>query len=334
MKAFACRSPFIRLLAALIMVLTMALPVLAQGEDDTIVEDGDLVVVTGTLTFDGDSILVAGYVIAPSSAFIPADYNDGDKVIVTGVLLPDGETIQAISIELFDNGGNECDPEVDEDCPPIDEECDPEVDEDCPPIDEECDPEVDENCPPIDDECDPEVDENCPPIDDECDPEVDENCPPIDEECDPEVDEDCEEEIILPDAPCATAAGHVGQRIADEFEVDVKLVMSMRCDGYGFGEIVIALTLANGDKATLKEIRAMREEGTGWGRLKKMDWSSEDDEEATAERVSKKLLTKGPRADRETGGNGRGNSGGNNGNGGGNGNNGNGNGKDKDKGKP
>lgn len=317
------------LTAAAILLFIMVLPAFAQETEDgeeTVVEQDGLVIVTGTLTFEDDSILVAGYVIAPAGAFIPADYEDGDKVIVTGVLLPDGETIQAISIELFNNG--------------VEEECDPEIDLDC-DVEEECDPAVDTDCD-VEEECDPAVDTDCD-VEEECDPAVDTEC---DEE------EDDEEEVELPDAPCATAAGHVGQRIANDFGVTVEEVMALRCDGYGFGEIVLALSLANGDADKLDEILAMREDGYGWGRIKKLAWKDEDQTALVgpAGRGKGRLLDKVPREARlvrEVGGgngngngNGRGNNGnngngkGNNGNGrGNNGNNGN-NGKGNGKGKP
>lgn len=68
----------------------------------------------------------------------------------------------------------------------------------------------------------------------------------------------------------------VGHKLAAEFGVTYEDIMTMFCDGYGFGEIAIAYTLANGDEATLAEIRDLREGGMGWGNIKKMKFDDAD----------------------------------------------------------
>jgi len=109
-----------------LLSMVLALPVFAQEEE----ENDDLVVLSGTLSFeeDGDIVLTTEdgeeFVIAPAGAdpgVFPADYEDGDEVTITGVSLGEGETVQALSVEegLLDDGEDEGeDEEVEPDATP------------------------------------------------------------------------------------------------------------------------------------------------------------------------------------------------------------------------
>ncbi|MCC6802111.1 MAG: hypothetical protein IT319_04425 [Anaerolineae bacterium] len=82
------------------LLLVVALP--SSGQTATLAPNSQVVVV-GTVDLGQGVIMVNGYVIAPASAIQPALLHDGDLVVVIGYLLPDGATIQATSLELFDN---------------------------------------------------------------------------------------------------------------------------------------------------------------------------------------------------------------------------------------
>ncbi|MBL8117677.1 MAG: hypothetical protein JNJ78_09130, partial [Anaerolineae bacterium] len=98
-------------IAIVVMVATalFGMAILPGMAQDEVVSEGDLTIVTGAVQFisTGD-IVVAGVVIAPASAFIPADLEEGDLVIISGVMLEDG-TLRALSFEYFDD---ESEPEV------------------------------------------------------------------------------------------------------------------------------------------------------------------------------------------------------------------------------
>ncbi len=90
------------MVAALVLSASLMLTAFAQDATPVAVE-GNLTIVTGAVSFAADgSIVVAGVTIAPAGGFNPSTLQTGDIVIVTGVLLPSG-TLQAISLELFDD---------------------------------------------------------------------------------------------------------------------------------------------------------------------------------------------------------------------------------------
>ncbi len=96
-----------RLIIGLLAVAVLAAVVMTgfaqeSGEADT--------VVTGAVSFVDGEIYVAGVKIAPAGAFNPAILQEGDLVIITGRLLPDG-TLQAITFEFFDEEEPEVTPE-------------------------------------------------------------------------------------------------------------------------------------------------------------------------------------------------------------------------------
>ncbi len=86
------------LLMVLLMATAIALPLMAQ---DTVETPDNLVLVTGAVDLSSGNIVVANYIIAPAGAFMPSILQQGDIVIITGILLPDGLTIQALTFELF-----------------------------------------------------------------------------------------------------------------------------------------------------------------------------------------------------------------------------------------
>lgn len=82
------------------LVLLAAFPLLAQAAATP--APGSAVAAVGPVTITDDEIRVNGYIIAPAGAFRASILDDGDVVIVTGVLLRDGRTIRADMIEFFD----------------------------------------------------------------------------------------------------------------------------------------------------------------------------------------------------------------------------------------
>ena len=59
------------------------------------------VIVTGTVDLASGGIMVNGYNIAPAGAFRPSILEQGDEVIIIGTLLNDGVTIRTTSLEFF-----------------------------------------------------------------------------------------------------------------------------------------------------------------------------------------------------------------------------------------
>jgi hypothetical protein len=58
------------------------------------------------------------------------------------------------------------------------------------------------------------------------------------------------------------------QKIADTYDVSYEQVMSWFCDGgYGFGEIMLALSASEEMGMSVDELLAMKAEGTGWGSI-------------------------------------------------------------------
>jgi hypothetical protein len=89
---------------ASLLLGAVALPLLAQ--ETSVTTNESALVVTGAVDFtDSGDIMVAGYIIAPAGAFQPSMLVEGDIVIITGTLLPDGITIQAEAFEFFDDSG-------------------------------------------------------------------------------------------------------------------------------------------------------------------------------------------------------------------------------------
>ncbi len=81
-------------------IALLALPLATQAKDP---DPASLTIVSGPVDLSNGSIMVGSNIIAPASAFSPSILHQGDVVIVTGYLLPDGVTIQAVSLEFFDD---------------------------------------------------------------------------------------------------------------------------------------------------------------------------------------------------------------------------------------
>ncbi len=89
-----------RISLLVMLSLWMALPLSAQAVATP--APGSTVAAIGPVTLADDEIRVNGYIIAPAGAFRANILDDGDVVMITGVLLRDGVTIRAETIEFFD----------------------------------------------------------------------------------------------------------------------------------------------------------------------------------------------------------------------------------------
>ena len=93
-----------RIFAVVLLVGALLLVIVLPLSGQTATPDpGSQVVVVGTVDLGQGVIMVNGYIIAPASAFQPSVLHQGDLVVVIGYLLPDGVTIQATSLEFFDD---------------------------------------------------------------------------------------------------------------------------------------------------------------------------------------------------------------------------------------
>lgn len=100
-----------RLALIALFLFAAAMLIVPLAAQDSVVDDGDLTIVTGAVSFGADgSIIVAGIIIAPASAFNPSMLREGDLVIITGVLLNE-TTLQAITLEFFEDDPAEVTPE-------------------------------------------------------------------------------------------------------------------------------------------------------------------------------------------------------------------------------
>src|SRR6266508_552530 len=76
----------------------VTLPVAAQEPTP---EGGTTIIVTGAVDLSTGKIIVAGYIIAPAGAFSPTILEQGDIVIIIGTLTPNSMIIRAESLEFF-----------------------------------------------------------------------------------------------------------------------------------------------------------------------------------------------------------------------------------------
>ncbi len=84
-----------------LLLLIAAFPLLAQTQNAT-PDPNDQVVLVGTVDLSQGVIMVNGYIVVPSPDFQSATLYQGDLVVVIGYIQPDGVTVQATSVELFD----------------------------------------------------------------------------------------------------------------------------------------------------------------------------------------------------------------------------------------
>src|SRR5262245_16509476 len=86
---------------AAMLVLGLASGLLAPQAVSAKTTDPATVVVVGPVDLAAGHIVVNGYDIAPAGAFRPSILEQGDVVVITGVLLRDGVTIRTTNFELF-----------------------------------------------------------------------------------------------------------------------------------------------------------------------------------------------------------------------------------------
>jgi hypothetical protein len=130
----------------------------------------------------------------------------------------------------------------------------------------------------IGDACDPAM------VDTDLDgvPDVEDNCPMVANEDQADTDGDgvgdaCQEEPVEEPTEelCMRDDHPVALALAEEFEVDYSVIADWHCSGKGFGEIARALLIAEkfegeeGETVTADELLAMRDDGQGWGQIKK-----------------------------------------------------------------
>jgi hypothetical protein len=69
---------------------------------------------------------------------------------------------------------------------------------------------------------------------------------------------------------CTSGAPHPkGERLAERHDVPYEEIMGWFCAGYGFGEANRAYSLSLKAGMPVEEVFAMREDGLGWGKIKK-----------------------------------------------------------------
>jgi hypothetical protein len=225
----------------LTLLVVSVIPLLAQPAEPR----AGVAIITGTIEYVDGQLIVDGYVIYPAADFVADDFPEGTPVIIVGTLNDDG-SVAALAVEPFSD-------DLDDVCDPAVEDCDPDV----------CDPAVD-TCEPV--ICDPAIED--------CDVEV---CDPETEDCDTE--EDPSEDYQY--GACGMEVHPAGMKISEAYGTAYEDVMELFCSGYGFGEIMIALKLADGDEEFFDELIEMRDSGKGWGLVKKYAYANKpvDDDE-------------------------------------------------------
>jgi hypothetical protein len=69
---------------------------------------------------------------------------------------------------------------------------------------------------------------------------------------------------------CPNAAPHPkGTQLAERYDVPYDEIMDWFCNGFGFGEVNRAYSLSLTKDMPVEDIFAMREDGLGWGQIKK-----------------------------------------------------------------
>ncbi len=242
------RTPAIWLFMLCALLGVIFSPTLAQDET---AEDSMLVELVGTVEVREDDLLVVdGVTVAPSGAFIPATLAVGDTVLITGYFNDEG-TLMATSIEIVLDADADGVADSLDNCPLV---ANPDqFDSDADDIGDACDPDL------LDSDADGVADslDNCPLIanPDQFDSDLD------------NIGDACE----TAETTCVGTSTHpVAAKIATEFGIAYETVIAWHCQGFGFGNIVIALRLAaelETDADTL--LQQFAEGQGGWGVLMK-----------------------------------------------------------------
>ncbi len=176
-----------------------------------------------------------------------------------------------------DEDAEEGDVDDDED---VDDEEDGDDDED---VDDEEDGEEEEDL----DEDDADEDEDGDD-EDEDDDDDDED----EDDDDDDEDEDADDDEDEGDRCTGNDPHPAGEKLAAEYDVEYDDVMGWFCDGYGFGEIVLAIEAADQAEMDIDEVLDMKGEQGGWGRVmqelgligkNRRSADDEDEDEATEE---------------------------------------------------
>lgn len=234
-----------------LVLLSAALPVFAQEDEEPVV----LIEISGTVeVIEDDLIIVDEVEVAPSGAFLPATLNVGDQVTITGYFNDEGVFI---AVELEVTGTN----------PDLDGDGVENTDDNCPLV---ANPEQeDTNGDGVGDACDQAMMDS----DEDGVPDSDDNCPfaanPDQADADADGTGDaCEEDGDT--GSCVDTDSHpVAQVVADQLGVDYDTVIGWHCDGFGFGDILIAARLADELGTDAESLLVQFGEDGEWGEIMK-----------------------------------------------------------------
>jgi hypothetical protein len=87
------------------------------------------------------------------------------------------------------------------------------------------------------------------------------------EACEDEDDEESEDNSDNYFCQNPDATHPVGEKLADTYDVDYATVMGWFCEGYGFGQIMLALETSQITGQSPDELLAARAGGAGWGQI-------------------------------------------------------------------